>query len=169
MRVSVLVLLSMCLMANGSNPTPTRKPDVESKRAKVEDYYTYDKESGQWIWSEDYPEFVKRRNQAKLKKKQELDAKKNQELEDIRIRALEDAQQNELQVNETQDDPKDEITQDQPIPLDQGDVGQDPQDDKQKDKAKGFWETLWDNFVAILEWIASIVLRVLRAIRDLFT
>jgi len=48
--LSLLLLFS----STGFAQTPTREPDVKSSPARLEDYYTYDKEISDWVWTPDY-------------------------------------------------------------------------------------------------------------------
>jgi glucose dehydrogenase len=50
------LLLSPSLIAqnNEDDQIPDREPDLKSIPAKISDYYTYDEETGEWIWTEDY-------------------------------------------------------------------------------------------------------------------
>lgn len=53
-----VIVMSICL---GAGTIPDREPDIKSVRAKIEDYYTYDKETGKWIWKEDYAKIKAKR------------------------------------------------------------------------------------------------------------
>lgn len=45
-----------------------RKPDVQSVRANLKDYYVYDDETKTWIWKEDYPKIMKKRYSSRIAK-----------------------------------------------------------------------------------------------------
>jgi len=59
----VLIATSLCLI---SAAEPNRNPDIKSERAKLEDYYVYDSQTGKWIWSEYYDK-LKTKIKAKIK------------------------------------------------------------------------------------------------------
>lgn len=49
--LSLLLLLSSGVSAQD---IPNREPDIKSIPARLEDYYTYDKELKDWVWTPDY-------------------------------------------------------------------------------------------------------------------
>lgn len=55
-----LTLLGMLLFGfpifaqDNNEDIPNREPDLKSIHAKLSDYYTYDEETGEWVWTEDY-------------------------------------------------------------------------------------------------------------------
>jgi len=59
----IFFVLVICL---GGATIPDREPDIKSVPAKLEDYYTFDKETGKWIWTDDYIKI----KTAKVRKKQ---------------------------------------------------------------------------------------------------
>ena len=54
-----VIVMSICL---GAGTVPDREPDIKSVRAKIEDYYTYDKETGKWLWIDDYKKLQAKRS-----------------------------------------------------------------------------------------------------------
>lgn len=68
-----LLLLGFPLFAqDNDDEIPDREPDLKSIPAKISDYYTYDEETGEWIWTEDY-------NAKKAKKAKKKEAGKSTE------------------------------------------------------------------------------------------
>ena len=62
---------------------PEREPDIKSVPAKLEDYYTYDKETGKWIWTDEYVQIkntrITRLIAIKAKKQKQKQEQKKQE------------------------------------------------------------------------------------------
>jgi hypothetical protein len=50
--------------------TQERKPDIESLPANLSDYYVYDSEKGDWVWSEKMP--TKKIHKTKVKAKKQI-------------------------------------------------------------------------------------------------
>jgi len=88
---TIFFILVMAFCLGAGNPD-NREPDVKSQKANIEDYYTFDKESGKWIWSDDYPKFVAKRNALKAKQRQQKIAKqkavKAQKVEELNAEEL---------------------------------------------------------------------------------
>ena len=51
-RLSVLFLVASA--SAFAQQVPSREPDVKSIPARLEDYYTFDKDTKDWIWTPDY-------------------------------------------------------------------------------------------------------------------
>ena len=70
------VFVLVCSVFLLGSKIPNRKPDVVSQRAKISDYYIYDKKSRKWIWKPDYYAAVRKKMAKNRKKYRKLQAKK---------------------------------------------------------------------------------------------
>jgi hypothetical protein len=62
--LAILLLGSSLFAQENDGEIPNREPDLKSIHAKLSDYYTYDEETGEWIWTEDYNAKKAKKNKA---------------------------------------------------------------------------------------------------------
>lgn len=158
MYIKALLLFFISSIVYANNEIPNREPDVKSQPANLEDYYTYDKETGQWIWKEDYNKFKQKRIAEKIEK-----AKKAK----LRAIALKKHQQQEKQE-------KQEKCQPCPVcpAIKQGTLEVSPKVNEIKkpevEKEKGILVRLWDKTKSVWEKTKEMVSTIFTKIKAYF-